>query len=268
MSSNVKFEHQAITATNEDTKTQTATSIDIKCGLQCILKCSSPEDVNNDQSILYGCLKSCLQECQQDDKPAIPVEMTTPKSVKFEHQAITATNEDTKTRAVCNVLQCILKCSSPEDVNNDQSILFNECLKRCLQECHLDDKPAIPVEMTTPKSAGTTVLLPLLLEDITIEEICSIPCNDEDHEVPELICSLCKDVSEFEKSLTIGNICEIDPCYFPKFCNFCKAINNAGLLDKKSEQQSLTITSNNNPKIGGGWIQGLKDHQSIIKKNF
>ena len=154
-------------------------------------------------------------------------------NVKFEHQAITTTNEDTKTQTATTIdikcgLQCILKCSSPEDVNNDQSILFNECLKRCLQECHLDDKPAIPVEMTTPKSAGTTVLFPLLLEDITIEEICSIPCNDEDHEVPELICSLCKDVSEFEKSLTIGNICEIDPCYFPKFCNFCKAINNAG----------------------------------------
>ena len=70
------------------------------------------------------------------------------------------------------------------------------------------------------------------------------------------------------KTKGFGNICEIDPCYFPKFCNFCNAINNAGLLDKKSEQQSLTITSNNNPKIGGGWIQGLKDHQSIIKKNF
>ena len=196
MSSNVKFEHQAITATNEDTKTQTATTIDIKCGLQCILKCSSPEDVNDDQSILYGCLKSCLQECQ------------------------------------------------------------------------LDDKPAIPVEMTTPKSAGTTVLLPLLLEDITIEEICSIPCNEEDHEVPELICSLCKDVSEFEKSLTIGNICvEIDPCYFPKFCNFCNAINNAGLLDKKSEQQSLTITSNNNPKTGGGWIVGLCQQGMCVIEN-
>ena len=80
------------------------------------------------------------------------------------------------------------------------------------------------------KSGKTTVEMTenlALLKNVTIGEICDLPATDyEELVVPEIICDLCKNVSEVENGLTIGEICENDPCHrFPKFCDFCNAIN-------------------------------------------
>ena len=65
------------------------------------------------------------------------------------------------------------------------------------------------------------------LKNVTIGELCSVPCDDK--EAPKIICDLCKDMPEEAKDLTIGEICANDPCFSgPKFCDFCKSINDLG----------------------------------------
>ena len=61
------------------------------------------------------------------------------------------------------------------------------------------------------------------LKNITIEELCSVPCDDK--EAPKIICDLCKDPLAEDKGSTIGEICANDPCFGSLiWCNFCASI--------------------------------------------
>ena len=60
------------------------------------------------------------------------------------------------------------------------------------------------------------------LKNVTIGELCSIPCNNNDQKVPEMICDLCKDVSEEDKVLTLGQDYEKNPKKCSFLCWLCK----------------------------------------------
>ena len=60
------------------------------------------------------------------------------------------------------------------------------------------------------------------LKNVTIGELCSIPCNNNDQKVPEMICDLCKDVSEEDKVLTLGQDYEKIPRNVVFFVGYAK----------------------------------------------
>ena len=80
--------------------------------------------------------------------------------------------------------------------------------------------------------------LPGALKNVTIEQLCSVPCNGVTP-VPEFICDFCKVVPESAKDLTLGDFCPIMaaseqcrklPPEIPnsqkEFCEFCKSLND------------------------------------------
>ena len=79
------------------------------------------------------------------------------------------------------------------------------------------------------------------LKNVTVRQLCSVPCNDE-KEVPQFICDFCKIVPEIAKEFVIGAICQLfaasDQCKnlppeIPnsqkEFCQLCSIVISSDL---------------------------------------
>ena len=152
-------------------------------------------------------------------------------------------------------LECIFKCLM---AGNDYSIDY-ECMHGCLFKCADVSKDASKTIVETNEN---------LAHNITIGQVCSVPCNNGEVQVPEVVCDICKELSEvpnfkdpfymFEEvehwSIHVACI-EFDPCegdlksWKKKWCKFCTAINiwifpkQIKVLDTTPEQSSISIQS-------------------------
>ena len=135
---------------------------------------------------------------------------------------------------------------------------FNKCLYNSSSNCQW--KKSLKKDASTfYKTKETTENSELFdqLKNVTIGELCSVPCNDE-KEVPKMICDLCKNVPDWTKDSTIGTICGNDPCSVTvpiatKFCDFCKLFSD---LDEPSE------------KVKEYYVEMQDDGKSLGKQKF
>ena len=129
-------------------------------------------------------------------------------------------------------LECLLQCSIGNQ-NPNYGCLDN-CLFHCQWEKSAKKDPNV-ISFQTDKMDHLSQL-----KNVTMEVLCSIPCDDEEQVTKKMICDLCKDVSGEDKILTLGEVCTIESCHrFPKFCNFCNVVNNQEPLGPSSFSESL-----------------------------
>ena len=117
---------------------------------------------------------------------------------------------------------------------------------------------AIPEE-TTENLKGLEGLLKGL-KNVTIGQLCSVPCKDE-KEIPEFICDFCKFMPESVKNstFTLGEFCPIiatsEQCRNPppgipnsqkEFCEFCKSISDPepSIVPSSSSESPLNGSEN------------------------
>ena len=132
-------------------------------------------------------------------------------------------------------LECIMQCS----IGNHQLDYgcFDKCLYNSPSNCQWKKSLKKDTSAIYKTEEMTENLVELhQLKNVTIGELCSVPCNDET-EVPEMICDLCKNVPDLPKDSTIGTICANDPCSMTdpiatKFCDFCKLKLEKGIFGK------------------------------------
>ena len=112
-----------------------------------------------------------------------------------------------------------------------------------------------------------------VLKNVTVRELCSVPCNDE-QEVPQFICDFCKIVPEIAKEFVIGAICQLfaasDQCKnlppeIPnsqkEFCQLCSIVISSDLeptLVPPSSSSSESLLIGSEEKIDGSSMQSKK----------
>ena len=96
-------------------------------------------------------------------------------------------------------------------------------------------------EITTTENLEELVGVLDALKNVTVRELCSVPCNDE-NDVPQFICDFCKIVPEIAKEIPINIICQFfaasDQCKnlppeIPnsqkEFCQLCSIVISSDL---------------------------------------
>ena len=103
------------------------------------------------------------------------------------------------------------------------------------------------------------------LKNVTVRQLCSVPCNDE---VPQFICDFCKIVPEIAKEFVIGIICQLfaasDQCKnlppeIPnsqkEFCQLCSIVISSDLepamVPPPSSSSSESLLIGSEEKIDG-----------------
>ena len=129
-------------------------------------------------------------------------------------------------------------------------------------------------EITTTENLEELVGVLDALKNVTVRELCSVPCNDE-NDVPQFICDFCKIVPEIAKEIPINIICQFfaasDQCKnlppeIPnsqkEFCQLCLILISSDLEPAmvppppSSSSESLLIGSEE--KIDGFLMQSKK----------
>ena len=167
------------------------------------------------------------------------------KSVSFKNELDSSIPQDNETKSLsikCG-LECIFKC-----LTGNANVIDYECLHVCLPNCTDSSKD---VFKDTSKTKGQTNED---LGQLTIVQLCNLPCNSDEKQVAEVVCDFCKEVSsaflEAYGNFTIHYGCtEIDPCPDPgkntvsviqKWCKFCTAIKDWKVADgKENEAKNL-----------------------------
>ena len=113
-----------------------------------------------------------------------------------------------------------------------------------------------------------------VLKNVTVRELCSVPCNDE-QEVPQFICDFCKIVPEIAQEFVIGVICQLfaasDQCKnlppeIPnsqkEFCQLCSIVISSDLepamVPPPSSSSSESLLIGSEEKIDGSSMQSKK----------
>ena len=182
------------------------------------------------------------------------------KSVSFKNELDSSIPHDDKTKSLsikCG-LECIFKC-----LIGNTNVFDYECLHVCLPNCTDVFKGTFEDTSKTKGQKNED----LGVGQLTIVQLCNLPCNSDEKQVAEVVCDFCKEVSsaflEVYGNFTIHYGCtEIDPCPDPgkntessiqKWCKFCTAIkdwidpnqpisvsNQIKELDPKSEWHWIT----------------------------
>ena len=153
------------------------------------------------------------------------------KSVSFKNELDSSIphNDETKSLSIKCGLECIFKC-----LTGNANVIDYECLHVCLPNC-TDSSKDVFKDMSKSNSQTNEDL-----GQVTIVQLCNLPCNSDEKQVAEVVCDFCKEVSsaflEVYGNFTIHYGCtEIDPCPDPgkntessiqKWCKFCTAIKD------------------------------------------
>ena len=90
------------------------------------------------------------------------------------------------------------------------------------------------------------------MKNITIEEFCSVPCDDK--VTPKLICDLCKSPLIKDKNSTIGEVCGFDPCYNigDPWCEFCASIRDLKTSAPLSSSSEIPLAGPDKTSLSKG----------------
>ena len=90
------------------------------------------------------------------------------------------------------------------------------------------------------------------MKNITIEEFCSVPCDDK--VTPKLICELCKSPLIEDKNSTIGEVCGFDPCYNigDPWCEFCASIRDLETTAPLSSSSEIPLAGPDKTSLAKG----------------
>ena len=90
------------------------------------------------------------------------------------------------------------------------------------------------------------------MKNITIEEFCSVPCDDK--VTPKLICDLCKSPFIKDKNSTIGEVCRFDPCIVigDPWCEFCASIRDLETSAPLSSSSEIPLAGPDKTSLSKG----------------
>ena len=128
-------------------------------------------------------------------------------------------------------------------------------------------------EITTTENLEELVGVLDALKNVTVRELCSVPCNDE-NDVPQFICDFCKIVPEIAKEIPINIICQFfaasDQCKnlppeIPnsqkEFCQLCLILISSDLepgMVPPSSSSSESLLNGSEKKIDEFLMQSKK----------
>ena len=197
------------------------------------------------------------------------------KSVSFKNELDSSIPQDNETKSLsikCG-LECIFKC-----LTGNANVIDYECLHVCLPNCTDSSKD---VFKDTSKTKGQTNED---LGQLTIVQLCNLPCNSDEKQVAEVVCDFCKEVSsvflEATGNFTVHYGCtEIDPCPDPgkntessiqKWCKFCTTIKDwinpnqpIAVSNQIKEELSIKTRGGLSCKRCKKWCEHLCKHNTV-----